>query len=127
MLTQTQAALARERPAAEYRETLEACSRAAQRMRRLIESLLELARLDTGNELMKREPFDLAGVARESVELVRLLAAERHIQVRTELVPTPCSGDSERIHQVITNLLTNAIQYNKDGGEIRVSVCVRDD
>src|SRR5204862_5783999 len=39
ILTQTQAALARERPAAEYREIIEACQRAAQRMRRLIESL----------------------------------------------------------------------------------------
>ncbi|MEI6494076.1 MAG: histidine kinase dimerization/phospho-acceptor domain-containing protein, partial [Verrucomicrobiota bacterium] len=44
VLTQTQAALARERPAAEYRESLEACRRAAQRMRGLIESLLMLAR-----------------------------------------------------------------------------------
>src|SRR5205814_5464984 len=48
VLTQTQTALTRERTAAEYRETLAACQRAAQRMRRLIESLLELARLDAG-------------------------------------------------------------------------------
>ena len=50
MLTQTQTALNRERSAAEYRETIEACQRAAQRMRQLIESLLELARLDAGQE-----------------------------------------------------------------------------
>src|SRR5207253_855749 len=50
MLTQTQSALARERTPAEYRETLEACQRATQRMRRLIESLLELARLDAGQD-----------------------------------------------------------------------------
>ncbi|MGN6554738.1 MAG: histidine kinase dimerization/phospho-acceptor domain-containing protein [Verrucomicrobiota bacterium] len=48
MLTQTQTALHRERSAAEYRETVEACQRSAQRMRRLLESLLELARLDAG-------------------------------------------------------------------------------
>src|SRR5208283_5434495 len=45
MLTQTQTALNRDRSPAEYRETVEACQRAAQRMRRMIESLLELARL----------------------------------------------------------------------------------
>jgi HAMP domain-containing protein len=54
MLTQTQTALNRERSAGEYRDTVEACQRAAQRMRRLIESLLELARLDAGQEPMKR-------------------------------------------------------------------------
>src|SRR5207245_2533484 len=50
MLTQTQSALTRDREAVEYRETVEACQRAAQRMRRLIESLLELARLDADQE-----------------------------------------------------------------------------
>ncbi|HEX5398329.1 MAG TPA: histidine kinase dimerization/phospho-acceptor domain-containing protein, partial [Verrucomicrobiae bacterium] len=48
ILTQTQTALTRERAAAEYRETVEACQRAAQRMRKLIRALLELARLDAG-------------------------------------------------------------------------------
>src|SRR5207249_8616527 len=77
MLTQTQSALTRERPAPEYRETLEACQRAAQRMRRLIESLLELARLDAGQEKLKHAPLDLAHTAADCVELVRPLAAER--------------------------------------------------
>jgi heavy metal sensor kinase len=123
MLTQTQSALARERPAAEYRETLEACQRAAQRMRRLIESLLELARLDAGQEPMKREPFDLARAARESVELVRPLAAERGIAIHTDLAALACQGDAERVSQVITNLLSNAIHYNRDRGEVRL--CAR--
>jgi signal transduction histidine kinase len=48
VLNQTQTALGHERPANEYRESLEACQRAAQRMRRLRESLLMLARLDSG-------------------------------------------------------------------------------
>ena len=74
ILSQTQTALSRERPAAEYREALEACQRAAQRMRNLTESLLELARLDAGQEPMKQERFDLLRVARECVEMVRPLA-----------------------------------------------------
>ncbi len=48
MLTQTQTALNRERDAASYKLTVEACQRAAQRMRKLIESLLALARFDAG-------------------------------------------------------------------------------
>ncbi|MDB6022439.1 MAG: hypothetical protein JWQ04_2296, partial [Pedosphaera sp.] len=52
ILAQTQTSLKRERNSAEYRDTVEACQRAAQRMRRLLELLLELARLDAGQEPM---------------------------------------------------------------------------
>ncbi len=121
ILSQTQSALARERSAAEYRETLQACQRAAQRMRKLTESLLELARLDAGQEPMKRESFDLARVARDCVELVRPLAQERGIQLQCELPETQCIGDPERIGQVATNLLTNAIHFNHAQGEVRIS------
>jgi signal transduction histidine kinase len=90
-------------------------------MRRLIESLLELARLDAGQETMQRAPLDLARVAAESVELVRPLAAARGITIHLEGSAAECTGDSERLAQVITNLVTNAVHYNKTGGEIRVT------
>lgn len=121
MLTQTQSALARERPAAEYRETLEACQRATQRMRRLIESLLELARLDAGQEPMRLGECDLSKIAADCIELVRPLAAARGIQIQANLAAASCRGDSERLAQVATNLLSNAIDYNRDGGELHVS------
>ena len=88
ILSQVQTTLARERSAAEYRDTLAACQRAAQRMRRLIETLLELARLDAGQETMRREPFDLAEVAREALELVGPLAAERGITLHADKAPS---------------------------------------
>lgn len=122
ILTQTQTCLTRERPAAEYRETLEACQRAAQRMRRLTESLLELARLDAGEEPMRREPFDLARAAGESAELLRPLADLRRIALETHLGPAHCVGDAEHIGQVVTNLLTNAVHHNNEGGTVRLSV-----
>jgi signal transduction histidine kinase len=121
ILTQTQSALSRDRPSAEYREALEACQRAAQRMRALTDSLLELARLDAGQEPMKREAFDLARVMREAVELVRPLAAQRAIELRCDLPTIECVGDAERIGQVATNLLSNAIHFNRDHGEVRIS------
>jgi two-component system, OmpR family, sensor kinase len=120
MLTQTQTALHRERSAAEYRETVESCQRAAQRMRRLIESLLELAKLDAGQQPMKRAQFDLAQTARDCLVLIEPLAAARHVKITCELPPLSCVGDSERLAQVITNLLTNAITYNRENGEVRV-------
>ncbi len=121
MLTQTQTALSRERNSTEYRETVEACQRAAQRMRRLTESLLELARFDAGQESIKRLPFDLSRVARDCIEQIRPLAEERGVRIIAELPALECEGDSERLAQVITNLLTNAIQHNPGGCEVRVS------
>jgi two-component system, OmpR family, sensor kinase len=120
ILTQTQSTLNKERTGDEYRETLDACQRAAQRMRRLIESLLQLARLDAGQETMRRIQFDLARTVGENIEMIRPLAHERRITIRAELGDASCQGDPERVSQVITNLLTNALQHNVDGGEVRV-------
>lgn len=121
ILAQVQTVLSRERSGAEYREALEACQRAALRMRRLTESLLELARLDAGQQPMKHETFDLARVARDCVELVRPLAAERGLELKCDLPVAECVGDSERIGQVATNLLTNAIHFNREHGQVRIS------
>ena len=95
-------------------------------MRKLIGTLLELARLDAGQEQMRQLKFDLSQTARSCVELVRPIADEHGIKIHCELSTVDCVGDSERLAQVITNLLTNAIQYNKPGGEIRIAAQSRD-
>jgi two-component system OmpR family sensor kinase len=122
ILTQTQTALSRERAVAEYRETVEACERSAQRMRRLIESLMELARLDAGQETLKRLRFNLAGTVNDCVEQLKPVASQRNVNLLTELAPVEITGDTERLAQVVTNLLVNAIQYNRPGGEVRVKL-----
>lgn len=121
MLSQIQTALAKQRPAEEYREALEACHRATQRMRKLVETLLELAKFDSGQHQINRVPIDLAQIALEHADLLQPLAAERYISIHTNLQPTPCQGDPVRIAQLITNLVTNAIQFNKDAGGIMIS------
>ena len=122
MLTQTQTALNRERDAASYKQTVEACQRAAQRMRRLIESLLELARFDAGQEILKRQRFDFSKTVGDCAELVKPLADEKAIKIIPDLSPFEITGDSERLAQVVTNLLTNAIQYNQPDGKVRVKL-----
>jgi signal transduction histidine kinase len=90
-------------------------------MRALTHSLLELARFDAGQEQMAREPFDLAETARKCIADAEKIARERNIRIVAELTAAPTNGDPARIAQVITNLLTNAIHYNKEGGEVRVT------
>ena len=122
ILTQVQSTLNKDRSGSEYRETLEACQRAAQRMRRLTESLLALARLEAGPDAMYRTRFDLADTARDCIELIRPLAGEHGVNLIPELAAAASEGDAGQIAQVITNLLTNAIQYNRENGNVQVSV-----
>ncbi|MBI3882573.1 MAG: HAMP domain-containing protein [Verrucomicrobia bacterium] len=124
MISEAQTTLTRERTAAEYRETVEACLDTAQQMRRLTESLLELSRFDAGQEDIRRKPVDLAEIARTCVEHIRPLAGPRGLKIHCALAPTAALGGAERLAQVITNLLTNAIHYNKEGGEIQVATSV---
>jgi len=123
LLSQTQTALKRERPAEEYREALAASQRAAQRMARLTESLMLLARLDGGGEL-SFQPVALDQVVRDVAQLLTPLAAEKDIRVQTDLAPAQCLGDEEQLHQLVTNLLGNALRYNRPGGSasLRLSV-----
>ena len=121
LISETQTTLARERSAAEYRETVEACLEIAQQMRQLSESLLEIARFDAGQEVLEHERVDLAKETGHCVELVRSLAAKRGIEIECALAPSECTGDRERIRQVITNLIANAIHYNRDSGIVRVA------
>lgn len=120
MLTQTQSALARERGTAEYRATVEACQRAAQRMRRLIESLLALARLDAG-ETPNRTRAELAGSVREAIDLTSPIAAGRNIQINATCDGVICDIDPEQITQVVTNLLTNAVRHSPPGSTVTVT------
>jgi two-component system, OmpR family, sensor kinase len=122
ILTQTQTALSRERYAAEYRETVEACERSAQRMRRLIESLLELTRLDAGQETLKRLRFNLTKKVNDCIEYVQPIADQRNVKLLTQLAPVEITGDAERLARVVTNLLVNAVQYNRPDGEVRIKL-----
>lgn len=121
LISEAQATLARDRSIPEYRQSLEECLAAAQQMRRLAESLLELSRFDAGQETMQRAPMDLADVAREAIDLVSSLAEARKITIHRDLAPTPMVADAIRLRQVATNLLTNAIDYNRPGGEVWVT------
>ncbi len=124
LISEAQTALAHQRTAGEYRETLEACLDTAQQMRRLTEALLQLARFDAGQNPLQRARLDLAENVRACVELIHPLADPRGIRLVCNLAPAEARGDAELLERVITNLLTNAIHYNKPKGEVRISTSV---
>jgi heavy metal sensor kinase len=120
--SQTDLALRRPRSADEYRKSLEACNRAAGRMAELVDSLLLLAAADAGRLELARSPTDLAVVVRDAAALLQPLADDRHVAVELDLHPAILPADSPRLSQVATNLLSNAIRYNRPDGQVRVSV-----
>jgi two-component system, OmpR family, sensor kinase len=122
ILTQVQLALSRERDGQEYRETLKICQRAAERMRALVNSLLELARVDSGEFQLKLEECDLAALTEESLQLITPLAREKSAVLSSSMQPVRAKVDPARFGQVVVNLLYNAIQHNPNGVEVRLSV-----
>ncbi|AWI08074.1 sensor histidine kinase [Ereboglobus luteus] len=118
ILTHAQGALLREQTPAEYREALADCVSAARRMKTLIDALLDFTRFDAGAETLAREPCDLAELAGDCAKQLRPLADAKNQRLEMQLAPAPCLGDSTRLAQVITNLLTNAIQHTPAGGII---------
>jgi heavy metal sensor kinase len=118
--SQAELALARERSADEYRQALATCAGAAQRMRTLVNGLLTLARADAGMLQLERAPIDLEICVEECARMVRPLAEERGIVIDLDLAAVEWTGDVQRIAQVVTNLLSNAIRYNRDGGRVSV-------
>ncbi len=122
ILTQIQLALFRDRTPQEYKQTLATCERAVERMRGLVNSLLELARVDSGEFELMKEPCDLSRVAREALEFIQPLAKQRGVVLNTKLEPVTANVDSMKLSQVLINLLTNAIQHNPDGTEIYLEV-----
>lgn len=116
----TELALSRQRSPDEYRLALETCQQAAQRMRSLIDVLLQLARFDSGASSLYQNDLDLEPLINDCIDLVASLAEKRGIRIEAQLSSCHVLGDSNRLAQVVTNLLTNAIRYNVDGGCVRV-------
>jgi signal transduction histidine kinase/GAF domain-containing protein len=109
-------------------ELLETTKRQADILHRLIENILTLSRLDTGNASLKRAEFDLAAFCRTLLSEFALAAAEKDIALLDDGLQegTTIWADQERIGQVVRNLLSNAIKFTPAGGKVMIAACPRE-
>jgi signal transduction histidine kinase len=91
------------------------------RLRRLVEDLLDLARLDAGQIEFSRHPVDLSLLLQSVVDRLSLRAAEKDVKLDSRLgTISQMIGDGDRLAQVFTNLIDNAIKHTPAGGIVRL-------
>jgi signal transduction histidine kinase len=87
----------------------------------VVENLLTLARLDESGLQLVREPTDLLDVANSVADSMRSISTTAHVELDVAGDPLDVPIDRERIEQVLTNLLGNAIRFSGSGGAVRVT------
>jgi signal transduction histidine kinase len=98
------------------------------RLNRLVNDLLQLARLQSGNVKLNREIVQVGELIGEIVEEHRLLAEQRNISLHVEISGdnTTIVADRDKLKQIILNLLNNALKYSNEGGKVWINALKED-
>ncbi|MCC6143337.1 MAG: hybrid sensor histidine kinase/response regulator [Candidatus Hydrogenedentes bacterium] len=111
----------------QYQNILGRCSTRLTGMRKLIEDLLDLTRIESGQRPRTLAPVRLEPIARTALDTARPAADHRGIQIalacpaEAELV-----ADASELEIILNNLLSNAVKYNREGGEVHVRIAQQD-
>jgi signal transduction histidine kinase len=110
------------------RGQLQAILRSATRMRRLIHDLLDVAAIEAGQLAVTRAPLPVDLLVTDALELLRPLAASRHIALVADPSSSlpPVVADRERVLQVFSNLGGNALKFTPNNGSVEIRVARRD-
>jgi PAS domain S-box-containing protein len=109
---------------------VERIRKAGDHLLRLINEVLDLARIESNRQTFSLEPVRVAGVLRETLDLVRPIAGQYGCRLSEEIpeqADAYVHADRQRITQVLLNLVTNAIKYNRPGGGVRFLCRVEND
>lgn len=99
-------------------ETLRTMLTQVERLGRLVSQLLDLSRLESGAVPLQRSRFDVGGVLDEVAMLSRLHAPDTEVVVAVDGDAVKADGDPERVHQVVANLVENAVRFSPPGGRV---------
>ncbi|MBU2668457.1 GAF domain-containing protein [Actinoplanes bogorensis] len=110
----------------ESRAMVETVHRNATSLRSVVETLLDLAGLDSGHVALHTEPVDLAEIVAAALAAARPHAVSNGVRLLCEREePLPMQGDPRRLRQVVDDLLANAVKYSPRGGDVEVELVER--
>jgi signal transduction histidine kinase len=125
--TRVEVALQQPRESDHYVAALQGVEAEARRLGGIVDSLLVLARADSGDRQVERERFFLDDVAIDAAGAERLVARQKGVEVTVEeFEEAPIVGDPALIRQLIMILLDNAVKFTDRGGEVRVRVSLHE-
>jgi PAS domain S-box-containing protein len=101
---------------------IETIKRNAKVQAQIIDDILDVSRIITGNLYLELHPIELPPVLESAINVVRPTAEAKAIQIEVDFEPEPAavSGDSNRLQQVFWNLLSNAVKFTPAGGKVTV-------
>jgi PAS domain S-box-containing protein len=100
---------------------LEIASSNTDRLVRLINDILDIERIESGNVTLTKTNCEADTLARAAADVVRALADRENIRITIEAEPAPLVADSDRMVQTLTNLLGNAVKFSPAGSIIRLT------
>lgn len=106
------------------KQAVETIWRNAKSQAQIIDDILDVSRIITGNLYLDLHPMRLAPVVQAAINVVRQTADAKGIRIDVELDSTPgvISGDANRLQQVIWNLLSNAVKFTGSGGHVSLKL-----
>jgi len=125
LIGELELALRSRKGAEEYERVLASVLEEVLRLHRIVETLLELSRAESGQLRLEQEPVDVGSLVREVAEDVEILARERGLQLSVEVVEGGViRGDRLRLRQAVLNVVDNALKYTPAGGNVWLRVRV---
>ena len=107
----------------EYREALAIVGGQAQRLSRLVDDMLVLARADAGGYPLRSVELYFDELVAECRRAVEVLATERGVTIRSvDAVEVPMRGDEDLLRRLVLNILQNAVQHSPPGGDVEVEL-----
>ena len=103
-------------------ETLLGIDEETNRLNRLVGDLLLLAQAETGKLPLQKDPLELDGLLFEVMQEMHVLAGNKITLKLDEIDQIQVLGDRDKLKQVLLNLISNAIQYTPEGGEVRLGL-----
>ena len=123
MKGETELALRRARPAEDYRLVLESSLEEIDRMVRIVDELLFLSRADLGEVRIESQPVRLDALVEDVQRQAAVLGQELDVQVMSGTVePVTVQGDELRLHELLLNLVDNAVKYSRPGGKVALAL-----